>query len=80
MYYPLTYTSIITMDHSNINTESCEKKTLEERITIQPPLKDKLTSYKIVEGINEPIKKICTNSFGHFNTNTKKYLYIILNI
>ena len=56
------------------------KKTLEERITIQPPLKDKLTSYKIVEGINEPIKKICTNSFGHFNTNTKKYLYIILNI
>ena len=48
------------MDHSNINTESRKNKYLnyEERITIQLPLKDGATPYKIAKELGRPINTI----------------------
>ena len=48
------------MDHSNINKESRKNKHLnyEERITIQLPLKDGATPYKIAKELGRPINTI----------------------
>ena len=60
MYYPITYKLIITIDHSNINTESRKNKHLNfsEGMTIELRLKDGFSAYRISKELGRSINTI----------------------